>query len=179
MKQRLQNVTIILTLLLGALVLAIPLRPQSGVGGGAQSGVGGGIPTILGAITSYNGITTSGQGIPPIVAFQASTPTTPVGSTNILASAPAGVYRVSVYYVVTTAGTVGTSITVNLTYTDAQQAQTISTLNSSGLTLGQFVTGAFVIQQQATGNISYTITEGGAFTVHPVLALKIVLERLS
>lgn len=136
-------------------------------------------PTQLPLVTVYNSLATAGQGIVPIVAFAATTPTTPVGSTNILASAPAGVYRVTFYYVVTTAGTVGTAITVNLTYTDAQQAQTNSTLTSSGLVQGQFVQGTLVVQQQAAGNISYTVTETGAFTVHPVLALKIALERLN
>jgi hypothetical protein len=145
----------------------------------AQSQFSGGVPTVLGLITSYNGVTTAGQGVTPIVAFAATTPTTPVSSTPILTSAPAGVYRVSVYYVVTTAGTVGTAITVNLTYTDAQQAQTISSLTSSGLTQGQFVTGNFVIQQQAAGNIAYTITETGSFTIHPILALKVALERIN
>jgi len=148
--------------------------PQSPGGSYSSPGVNN-----LQTVTNYNGQATAGQGVAPILAYNATTPTTPVGSTSILTAAPAGAYRISVYYVVTTAGTVGTAITMNITYTDAQQAQTISTITSSGLVQGQFVTGTLFIQQQASGNINYTITETGSFTVHPVLALKIALERIN
>jgi hypothetical protein len=139
---------------------------------------------IIGAVTNIspslvNAQGVQGQGVPPILIYAATTPTTPIGSTNILVSAPAGLYRVLVYYVVTTAGTVGTGITVNVTYTDAQQAQTNSSVTSSGLVQGQFASGLLLVQQQAAGNIAYTITETGSFTIHPVLALKICLERLN
>lgn len=150
-------------------------------------GIGIGSGTLAGTVTStgtgtpfttYNGVALAGEGLALVTAFSATTPTTPVGSTNILAAAPAGLYRANFYYVVTTAGVGGTAITVNVTYTDAQQAQTNSSVTSSGLVLGQFATGSFMVQQQATGAIAYTVTETGTFTTHPVLALKVALERL-
>jgi hypothetical protein len=111
----------------------------------------------------------------------ATTPTTPVASTNILGNAvslPAGLYEVTAYYVLTTAGVGGTAITLNLSWTDAQQAQTDSTLTSSGLVLGQFAYKTFIVQQQASGNVTYTITETGTFSTHPVLALKTAIKRV-
>jgi hypothetical protein len=136
-------------------------------------------PTISGAIPSYNGLTTAGQGLPPILVYAASTPTTPVGATNILASAPAGLYEVKFYSVVTTTGTVGTNFKLNIIYTDAQQAQTIVAFTNTTFTAGDVNQGSFLIQNQSTNNIQYSITETGSFTVHPVLALKIALERIN
>lgn len=123
--------------------------------------------------------TTTTQDFAIIVAAAATTPTTPVGSTTILTSAPSGTYRLTVYYVLTTAGVGGTAITLNVSYTDAQQAQTNSSVTSSGLVLGQFVQSILVLQQQAAGNITYTITETGTFSTHPVLALKLYLEKVN
>lgn len=132
-----------------------------------------------GVITSYAGQPTAGQGVAPILAVQTTTPTTPVGATNILAAAPAGLYEIDVYFVVTTPGTVGTGITLNLSWTDAQGARTDSTLTVTGLVAGQVMKATFFVEQQAAGAISYTITETGAFTVHPVLAGFVVAKRLN
>lgn len=130
-------------------------------------------------ITSYNGLTTAGQGVAPIVTWAASTPTTPVGSTPILASAPAGLYKLTYYSVVTTTGTVGTDFKFNLFYTDAFGAQTPILFTNSTFTAGDVNQGSFVIQNQSPNDIAYSITEDGAFTIHPVLALQIILERLN
>ena len=135
--------------------------------------------SFLPTITNYNGQTTAGQGIPPIVSYAATTPTTPVGATNILASAAAGVYRVCYYSVVTTTGTVGTSFSLNLIYTDAQQAQTVAQFTNSTFTAGNVNAGCTIVQNQSAANIQYSITEAGSFTVHPVLALKMEMERLN
>jgi hypothetical protein len=134
---------------------------------------------IGGGVSSYNGTPTVGFGLPAIQVLQPSTPTTPVGATNIYAAAPAGLYRIDVYFVVTTAGVGGTGITLNLSYTDAQGARTDSTLTVSGLATGQVMKASFFIQQQAAGPISYTITETGAFAPHPTLAGFVVAERLN
>lgn len=132
-----------------------------------------------GVVTSFNGITTVGFGLPAIQVLQTSTPATPVGATNIYAAAPAGLYRINVYFVVTTAGVGGTGITLNLSYTDAQGARTDSSLTVSGLAPGQVMKASFFIQQQAAGAISYTITETGAFAPHPQLAGFVIAERLN
>jgi hypothetical protein len=142
-----------------------------------QAGTVGG-PTTLGQISNYNGITTTGQGIAPIVSYSSTTPTTPVGATNILASAPAGVYRIGFYSVVTTTGVGGTNFVLNLTYTDAKQAQTLAVFTNSTFTAGNVNEGFAIVQQQATGNIQYTVTESGVFSTHPVLALFLTMERI-
>jgi hypothetical protein len=138
--------------------------------------------TVGTTITSYNGLSTVGQGTAPILIYSATTPTTPVGATSILASAPAGLYKLNYYSVVTTTGTVNTgtpSFVFNLLYTDASGAQTITAFTNTTYTLGNVNQGGWIIQNQSVNNIQYSITEtGGTFTVHPVLALKIVLERL-
>jgi hypothetical protein len=157
------------------------------------NGIGGngGVNMFFGAsgvgVDSYNfqgaggaalSATTNAPDFPIIQAVSATTPTTPVGSTNILASAPAGTYEISYYSVVTTTGTVGTSFSLNFIYTDAQQAQTIAAFTNSTFTAGNVNQGTFIVQNQATNNINYSITEAGAFTVHPVLALKLVMKRI-
>jgi hypothetical protein len=114
----------------------------------------------------------------PIVSYAASTPTTPVGATTIISQTPPGVYRVCYYSVVTTTGTVGTSFTLNLIYTDVQQGQTIAQFTNSTFTQGNVNQGCSVVQNQNLGAIQYSITEAGSFTVHPVLALRVYSERI-
>jgi hypothetical protein len=130
-------------------------------------------------ITSYDGLTTAGLGVAPILVYAASTPATPIGATNILAAAPAGLYRVTVYSVVTTTGVGGTDFKFNLIYTDAFGAQTKVAFTNSTFTAGDVNQGDFIIQNQSTNNIQYSITEDGVFSTHPVLALKIALERIA
>src|SRR6266436_2448491 len=77
-------------------------------------------------VTSFNGLPTVGFGLPAIQVLQTSTPTTPVGATSIYAAAPVGLYRIDLYFVVTSAGVGGAAITLNLSYTDAQGARTDS-----------------------------------------------------
>ena len=139
------------------------------------------IPTlaISGKISTYNGQATAGEGVAPILIFNATTPTTPVGSTPILAAAPAGLYKVTFYAVVTTAGVGGTDIQLNFVYTDAFGAQTQQAAQITALATGQIMEGVFVIQNQATNNISYTITETGTYGTHPVLTLQLALERVN
>lgn len=172
---------------------AVLVLAQTRTGGGSFSAaspgpIGSGTPssgafttlTTTGLLTNYDSLPTAGLGVSPILVYQPTTPTTPVGATNIIASATAGLYRIGVYYVVTTAGVGGTSITMNLSYTDAQGAKTDSTtITSTGLALGQVFKTFLPIQQQSVGAISYTITEAGTFTTHPVLALFITAERLN
>lgn len=115
------------------------------------------------------------------VNFTATTPTTPVASTQIAsaAQAPAGVYRVDYYSVVTTTGVGGTNFILNFLYTDAQAAQTVAAFTNTTFTAGNVNQGSFIIQQQAANTINYTITETGTFTTHPVLALKLSVYRIN
>jgi hypothetical protein len=96
-----------------------------------------------------------------------------------LAAAPAGLYKVTYYAVVTTAGVGGTDINLNFIYTDAFGAQTQQAAQITALSTGQIMQGDFVIQNQSTNNINYSITETGAYSPHPVLALQIALERIA
>lgn len=130
-------------------------------------------------ITTYNGLTTAGLGVAPTLVYSVTTPTTPVSATNLLGTAPAGLYEVTYYSVVTTAGVSGTSFALNFLFTDASGAQTIAAFSTTAFTIGAVNQGKFIIQNQSTNNIQYTITEVGSFSPHPVLALKLALQRIA
>lgn len=137
-----------------------------------------GPPTTLPVVTNYAGQALVGQGLAPQVALSQTTPTTPTGPTTLITNAPAGLYRVDFYSVVTTAGVGGTSFSLNLIYTDAKQAQTVAAFTNSTFAAGNVNAGTFVVQNQAVANINFSVTEVGVFSTHPVLALYIVVTRL-
>lgn len=116
-----------------------------------------------GKFTTYNADTTAGNGVPGILASVTNQTgkTAAIGSTNLVASTPAlGLYRVSVYLLMTTAGTSGT-IKTTIGYTDAKQAQTqdSSTVNiaSAGDKVGQ----TFVVETTSASAITYSTTITG------------------
>jgi hypothetical protein len=165
----------------GAVVLATSptlVTPVLGAASATSLSTSAGI--VVGTtITSYDGLATAGLGVAAIQAYSPTTPTTPVGSTPILTAAVAGLYKITYYSVVTTSGVGGTNFALNLSYTDAFGAQTPVVFTDSTFTAGNVNQGSFVVQNQSTNNISYSITESGVFSTHPVLALKIAIVRIA
>ena len=97
--------------------------------------------------------------------------------TNVPGILPAGLYRVTYYLNVTTAGTAGT-VQLNLTYTDDAIAQTQHSASVSMTTLGNMAQGVFVFYTAGAVNVQYSTTVAGA-TGTPAYSLNLQAERLS
>ena len=171
----------------GASIFSVSSGPAAGSAGQFSFGSSNGLSATYSFPGSTTGIAgtenTSGPdwGINQI--YNTTTPTTPVGSTAFgfpANSAAAGLFEISYYSVVTTSGVGGTSFSLNFIYTDAKQAQTVPAFTNSTFTAGNVNNGVFVVQNQTAGtnNISYSITEAGTFSTHPVLALYFVVRRI-
>jgi hypothetical protein len=146
-----------------------------------STSVGGQLYQFSNGQTQANNSTTLDW--PIVQALSSTTPATPVSSTAFVFpnnQTVAGIYEVTYYSVVTTTGVGGTSFTLNMIYTDAQGAQTKPVFTNSTFTAGDVNQGTFIVQNQTTGTntISYSVTEAGTFTTHPVLALKFVVKRI-
>jgi len=134
-------------------------------------GGGGFLPTtaLPAAITTYNGLTTAGQGLPPILASVILTGQgAAIGATQLV-SAVTAAYRVSVYTAVSTAGATGTNIAITWNDGIANQTQNVSV----GTTLGAFNQSTIFV---ATSNSA--INYSAAATTGVVYSFRIVVERL-
>lgn len=99
-----------------------------------------------------------------------------IGATTIYTPAAAGLYRLSVYSVCTTAGAGGT-LDVTLGWTDVEQAQTSVVINDLDLTtLGAAGSNILFISPSAAA-ITYTTAIAGK-SGSPEYTLDIVAERL-
>jgi|HubBroStandDraft_2_1064218.scaffolds.fasta_scaffold00832_7 hypothetical protein len=98
-----------------------------------------------------------------------------VAATNFLAvTPPAGVYRVSVYLVNTTAFTTS-GILATIGYTDSKQAQAQPTV-ATGTTAGSDVQAEFIFQSSGAAQITYALSSTGTYGA---ASAYLVLERLS
>ena len=99
-----------------------------------------------------------------------------IGATTIYTPAASGMYRVSVYHLVTTAGT-GT-LTTTIGFTDDEGAKTVVPASNIDLSVDtQANTGHSFIRSTAAA-ITYTVTIAG-LAGSPKFSLWIVLERLT
>lgn len=116
-----------------------------------------------GKTTTYNNVATGGIGVIPVY----GTPATLTGqsanitATNLYAAAPAGLYRVSYYYMTTT---IGNAVTINITlsWNDGTQAQSASGATIAMQTLGALAQGSQILFSAAAQNISFTTSQSGA-----------------
>lgn len=131
-----------------------------------------------GIFTYWNGQTTAGQGVAPILASVALTgQTTTIADTNLLASVPAGRYRVHAYGVTSTANVAGT-LFCNIKWNDGVQAQTDSSCNWTASSLGSKSGATIYFHASATTNITYGVTITGQSGT-PTYSLYITLERIA
>lgn len=104
---------------------------------------------------------------------------TSIGATNIQVNggvAPAGLYRISYYLVITTAGTSGT-VSATFGWSDPAAARTSGSGNVTFGTLAAPATGSVIIRANGVANITYLTTVTAAVG-SPAYALYISLERL-
>jgi hypothetical protein len=97
--------------------------------------------------------------------------------TNVPGILPAGLYRLTYYLNVTTAGTAGT-VQLTVTYTDDAGAKTQTSTAVSMTTLGNSAQGVFVLYTAGAVNVQYATTVAGA-TGAPAYSLTMQAERLS
>lgn len=99
-----------------------------------------------------------------------------IGATTIYTPAAAGIYKLSVYAICTTAGSAGT-LTVTAGWTDDAAARTSNVVNGLDLTGTNAAENTLTIRSTATAITYATAIAGGAGS--PAYALFIVLERLA
>lgn len=125
--------------------------------------------TELGLVDTYNGVTLAGKGVPHIVASVDSTGNTANIALNALYAVPAdGFYRVSAYVIITTVGTVTSTLPqVNVTWTDGDNAvgQSIVLTGGVGVTPTPPPGYASAATQSALANTTSTL-RGGDFVCY-------------
>ncbi len=130
-----------------------------GAGGAAINGNA----TIAGLISSYNGVTTVGSGVP----YQTGRTDLTAQAANITAQtlytpAATGLYRVSVSIIVTQAATTSSTLpSVVLAWTDGDNSTVQSftmTATNAGNTLTTYATGTAIINAKLSTAISWTST---------------------
>ncbi len=117
---------------------------------------------IIGKLALYNGIGTVSGGIPALYGQANLTgQTASIGTTTLYTVPTAGVYRVSVYHLCTTAGTAGT-LTTTTGWNDGSASHTISpAANISLASVGNFAQGTAYLRVAAGQNITYSTTVSG------------------
>lgn len=173
----------------GGLNVTGPINSSGAVGlSGPLTGItsitmSGNLSMTAGTITSYGGQTTAGRGVSPILAaYSATAQAGAIAAGNLLAAAPAGMYRISSYIHTTTVagGACTEDIVIGWTYNAGAKTETVITghdLNADESSHDD----ASVIQVDAGANITRELTQAGGgcggglqrFDVY------ITLERLS
>jgi len=144
----------------GALVSGAPV-----LGGGA-----GGAPTTSGAATQYNSQALAGNGLTAVVGYATAAGSgASISTANVVASAPAGVYKVTAYLATSTAGS--GNVVTTLGWTDAVGAKTSATPGTLTLTSGAFVQGSILVQVAAASNITYATawTGTGNYNIYVIV----------
>jgi hypothetical protein len=124
-------------------------------------------------ISSYNGVTTEGLGVPIIVDSVERTTTASIGTTNFNSSNTGGYYEVSGYLVVTSGTALG-AITITIGATDALGAYTITPVLSFAATGTGRTYFSPVPVRTASGYITYATTVVGS----PTHKICLVCRRL-
>lgn len=135
--------------------------------------------TIVGKLSSYNGLSTQGNGTPvEVINLPLTGQTAAIASTTLYAvpSAGAGLYRIGAYVVTSTAGTAGT-IGVSFGWNDGVQAQSSAALNVNANTLGSVNSATILVRANNSTNITYTVTFTGV-TGTPQYTLYLTVETL-
>jgi hypothetical protein len=128
----------------GSLVAGAPV-----LGGGA-----GGAPTTAGAAVQYNGQALAGNGLTAVVGYATAAGSgASITTANLVASAPAGVYKITAYLATSTAGS--GNVVTTLGWTDSVGAKTSATPGTLTLTSGTFVQGSILVQVAASSNVTY------------------------
>lgn len=140
-----------------------------------------GSTSIANKITSYDGFTTGGEGVPIIVAaVTASAQTAAIGTTTLYTSTRAGLYRLNYSLTIDTAGNA-----VNLTGTFGWQDAAVHTLTTANIacnTLGANSTSALglgnICFAHSSGfNVTYATALSGGIGIG-VYTLRVMLEFL-
>lgn len=132
---------------------------------------------VTNTITLYNGITTAGQGVAPIVAaVDLTAQAGSITATSLYASTTSAMYEVSLYLLTTTTAVAGT-VLCTIGWVDNVTSRAVST--STILLTGNNYLSQSIVVKAATGtNIIYTTTVSGV-TGSPRYELAIVVKKLT
>lgn len=144
------------------------------------------VNSITGKLTSYNAISTVGNGVPSLVATIDATAQVANIATATLYSVPAsgaGMYRISIYVTVTSVGTTSTMPSTTITYTDGNAGtnahSTVTTATSAGNSVTTtFAQTTYVLYAKASTNIQYATGSYASTGSAMQYALRIKCEAL-
>jgi hypothetical protein len=101
-----------------------------------------------------------------------------IGATNLMASAPAGLYRISYYLHTTAAGSAGT-VLLTLAWNDGvAQSFATTALTLAAVVAGTLNSGNIVIKSASGQAITYATTVAGVIG-NPTYALGVRIERIN
>lgn len=137
-----------------------------------------GLVVGTGKVSSYNGVATTGYGIPALVDTKSlTTQSADIADTNFTNAGTAGLYRVSYYVVDTAADLTAGAVQLNIKFNDGAASQTISSSTVVLTTLGAFTQGVMYVRL-GSGSITYGVTHTGIFGT-ATYALYASVERLN
>ena len=133
-----------------------------------------------GKITTYNNVATEGMGVAPIIDYVALTAQEAnIATTDFTNSNVVGFYRVSYYLVCTTGNAGEPSVRLEIQNTDIYGSHVYQSAYMDLQTVGDVVSGSFIVQNAATEHIVYATTStGGTYDVG-VYAVYLTLEKLN
>lgn len=98
--------------------------------------------------------------------------------TLLPATTPAGTYRVSAYFVITTTFVTNTTVNISFQWTDAQAAQSLIVATTSTLTAGTSASGTALINSNGTAAITFKPGDTGTAATAGVANWYVTVERL-
>ena len=98
--------------------------------------------------------------------------------TLLPATAPAGVYEVNIYLVLTTTFVTNTTVNITLGFTDDAAAQAPIVATTSTLTAGAAAFGAYTFRSNGTAAITYTPKVTGTAATAGAATFSIAVQRL-
>lgn len=137
-----------------------------------------------GILATYKSIATVSGGVPAIYgSVSATAQSASIGATTLYAvpAGGAGVYRITYYMKITTAGSTSGSVTLTLSWTDVDDSAALSVViptpaNATDIT--GVVSGELVVDAKLSTNIQYATTYASAGGTAMVYKLKIKAEAL-
>ncbi len=141
-------------------------------------------PTTTSRITTYNGMSTVGNGIAiEVASIDATAQVANIATSTLYAVPSNGLYRATIYITVTSAGTTSTMPSTTITYTDGNagtnsHSTTTTATNTGNSVTTTFLQTSYILYAKVGTNISYA-TSGYASTGQGMqYALRIRLEVL-
>ena len=135
---------------------------------------------LSGPATTYNGLVTAAQGLPPIIeSVSLAAQAAAIAATPLLtgSTTTAGLYRISYYHVTSAVDATSGDSQLTLTWNDGSAAQSLAVTALTDV-LGNYQQGSVIVELAASENIDYAVSYASNTAGDYKFGLNITLERL-